>query len=195
MAATRLKFIEIATHQFAARGFYGVSIAQIAAEAGLSKQALLHHFRSKEKLYAEVLKTISDEFIQALPNSADDSAGTKEKIADAFCGFYRTARENSAVTSLLVRELLDNKRRSETADVWFLKPFLDSLVRLIQSDPKGKKIGELESLAFVYQLISIIHYFVISKPTLARMYEVKTYTALEKGYEDNIRSLIYARLS
>lgn len=54
------KFIEAATRQFARKGFYGASISSIANELGLSKQAVLHHFGSKEKLYGEVLQQISE---------------------------------------------------------------------------------------------------------------------------------------
>ena len=51
---TRERLLDQAEPLFAERGFYGVSIAAIASELGLTKQALLHHFGSKEKLYGEV---------------------------------------------------------------------------------------------------------------------------------------------
>ena len=56
---TREKFLEVARRQFAGKGYDGASIASIAHELGLSKQALLHHFGSKEKLYGEVLAAIA----------------------------------------------------------------------------------------------------------------------------------------
>ena len=55
---TRELFLDTAETLFAERGFYGVSIAAIAGELGLTKQALLHHFSSKEKLYGAVLERI-----------------------------------------------------------------------------------------------------------------------------------------
>lgn len=60
-ASTRDRMIEEARALFAERGFYGVSIAQIAAELGLTKQALLHHFGTKERLYGLVLEQIAGE--------------------------------------------------------------------------------------------------------------------------------------
>ena len=60
--STRDQLLATARTLFAERGFYGVSIASIANEHGLTKQALLHHFSSKEKLYGEVLKEIADDF-------------------------------------------------------------------------------------------------------------------------------------
>ncbi|MEL6753814.1 MAG: helix-turn-helix domain-containing protein, partial [Pseudomonadota bacterium] len=63
---TREQFLDTAEALFAERGFYGVSIAAIADELDLTKQALLHHFGTKEKLYGAVLQRISDEFERQL---------------------------------------------------------------------------------------------------------------------------------
>ncbi len=63
---TPAELIAAATRLFAARGFYGVSIAAIAEELGITKQALLHHFGNKEKLYSAVLEGIAARFDEAL---------------------------------------------------------------------------------------------------------------------------------
>ena len=41
---SREEYLDAAEALFAERGFYGVSIAAIAEQLGLTKQALLHHF-------------------------------------------------------------------------------------------------------------------------------------------------------
>ena len=61
-ADTRQRLLDIAEQLFAERGFYGVSIAAIASEVGLTKQGLLHYFNSKEKLYGAIVQRISDDF-------------------------------------------------------------------------------------------------------------------------------------
>ena len=53
MTDTRERFLDAAAEAFAERGFYGTSIAAIAESLPYTKQALLHHFGSKEKLYAK----------------------------------------------------------------------------------------------------------------------------------------------
>ena len=53
---TRDLILDAAERRFAERGFPGVSMRAIAAEAGLGNQAsLYHHFRDKRALYAAVL--------------------------------------------------------------------------------------------------------------------------------------------
>jgi AcrR family transcriptional regulator len=53
---TRDQILDAAERAFAERGFSGVSMREIAAEAGLRNQAsLYHHFRDKHALYEAVL--------------------------------------------------------------------------------------------------------------------------------------------
>ena len=71
-------FIAAATGLFAAKGYYGASIAMIAAELDLTKQALLHHFGSKDALYERVLTGVADRMMLLLMEVQED-AETPEK--------------------------------------------------------------------------------------------------------------------
>ena len=195
MPDTREQFLSIAITQFAERGFYGTSIAHISEELGLSKQALLHHFGSKEKLYAEVLKQISDGLVQDLQTVAQAIEAPGERVEQTFCAIFRAALNNRETTQLLVRELLDNKKCAETAQTWYLAPFLELLLDLVQNDPRANNISRTRALIIVYQMLGAIHYFLISEPTLAQMFGEKTYASLERGYEAEIKALISARLA
>jgi TetR/AcrR family transcriptional repressor of nem operon len=56
-ARTRAKIIESARVLFNRRGFELVSIDEIMKQAGLTRGGFYHHFRSKEELYAEAIKS------------------------------------------------------------------------------------------------------------------------------------------
>lgn len=51
----RQEIVEAATEVFARAGFDGASIVEIAADVGISRAGLLHHFESKEDLLTAVL--------------------------------------------------------------------------------------------------------------------------------------------
>jgi len=54
--STRDAILDAAERRFAERGFAGVSVRQITADAGLKNQAsLYHHFRNKRAIYEAVL--------------------------------------------------------------------------------------------------------------------------------------------
>ena len=194
MTDTRERFISAATAAFAERGFYGTSIAAISDALPYTKQALLHHFGSKEKLYAEVLRRISDRLTDQLDEIRERHDDPRERLEETFVEFYRTSMEHGGDTQLLMRELLDNRRRAETARTWYLKPFLETLTDMVLDDPTTGMQSRHSALAAVYQLLGAITYFAVSAPTLTRMLGQRDYSKLRAGYEAELRRLISARL-
>ncbi len=194
MTETRQRFIVAATKVFAERGFYGTSIAAIADELPFTKQALLHHFGSKEKLYGEVLKRISDRLMNDLTEVHERFIDPRERLEETFVEFFRASVEHRDETQLLMRELLDNKRRAKTSRTWYLKPFLEKLSDMVMSDPSGNVRVRHVALSVVYQLLGAINYFVVSEPTLSRMFGKQDFAKIRAGYEGELRNLISARL-
>ncbi|MEM8683128.1 MAG: TetR/AcrR family transcriptional regulator [Pseudomonadota bacterium] len=194
MTDTRERFIEAATTAFAERGFYGTSIAAVSDALPFTKQALLHHFGSKEKLYAEVMKRISDRLMQELDEIRDQYADPRACFEETFVGLYRSAQQHPNDTALLMRELLDNRRRAEASKSWYLKPLLDALTEmamaLLAIRIRQKHIAQ----ALVYQLLGAVNYFTASEPTLSRIFGKADYARLRNGYEKELRTLIAARL-
>ncbi|MEL6665968.1 MAG: TetR/AcrR family transcriptional regulator [Pseudomonadota bacterium] len=190
---TRERLLDQAEALFAERGFYGVSIAAIANELGLTKQALLHHFGSKEKLYGEVLKRISSRFmaLRELRSGADPIQGLKVY----FLALLKKDHLGQHATTVLMRELLDNKRRADTAGTWYLKGFLQDLIVQVKTVPSWQKAGDAEALAFIYQILGAINYFGISQPTLTGIFGPDFYCQLESNYPDQLMNLIEAGLA
>ena len=60
--SSQQKFVDAALTLFSERGYYGVSLADVASELGLTKQSVLYHFPTKEALYGEVLQQLSNRF-------------------------------------------------------------------------------------------------------------------------------------
>jgi AcrR family transcriptional regulator len=62
--ARRDEILATAAELFAARGFHGVSVADIGAACGISGPALYKHFPSKDAVLAEMLVEISERLLQ-----------------------------------------------------------------------------------------------------------------------------------
>ncbi|WP_112663655.1 TetR family transcriptional regulator C-terminal domain-containing protein [Microvirga flavescens] len=60
------RILDAALDVFAAYGYRGARIDQIAAAAGLSKPNLLYYFRTKEELYTAVLRRTLDMWLEPL---------------------------------------------------------------------------------------------------------------------------------
>ncbi len=59
----REQILAIAAELFAARGFHGVSVAELGAACGISGPALYKHFSNKQAMLAEMLVSISEELL------------------------------------------------------------------------------------------------------------------------------------
>lgn len=187
---TREQLLAAALSQFAERGFYGASIAQIAGELGLTKQALLYYFRRKEDLYAEVLKRITARLDVAMRTGRAAGSGPVEQFEFMIMSIYKEARERPLDTRVLMRELLDNQARAENAKDWYLKPFLDEIVSTLDQVDGLKAIPTAQKFASVYQMLGAIEYFAISGPTLSRMYGESEFGEIGERFPIELREQI-----
>ncbi len=60
----REQILATAADLFAARGFHGVSVADLGAACGISGPALYKHFPSKQAMLAEMLTSISERLLE-----------------------------------------------------------------------------------------------------------------------------------
>jgi AcrR family transcriptional regulator len=169
-ADTRQRLLDIAEQLFAKRGFYGVSIAAIASEVGFTKQGLLHYFNTKEKLYGTILQRISDDFQDHQREALQASEDPVERLKKFYAALAEPTATNMQRTRLLMRELLDNNERTTKAESWYFRNFLNSLVEMVKEIDGLRNLPDEEALAFTYQLIGSINYFLISATTLSAIY-------------------------
>lgn len=84
--ATRSALLEAATELFAARGYPGTSLEDVAAAANVTRGAVYHHFAGKQALFEAVLdlqEQRSDAGILAAVSSADPWEAATQAL-DAF---------------------------------------------------------------------------------------------------------------
>ena len=192
---TRDKLLAAAGRQFADRGFYGASIAQIAGEVGLTKQALLYHFKRKEDLYGEVLKGIAARLLAALQMNRDPSKPAAAQFEDMILGLYANRRDNPLDTKILMRELLDDQRRDAPESEWFLKMFLEEIVSVLDDVPGQAELPHTEKFARIYILLSASEYFVASEASLRRFYGDEKYREMQAAYPAELSGMVRRMLA
>ena len=82
--ARRDEILETAAELFAARGFHGVSVADLGAAVGISGPGLYKHFAGKDAVLAEMLVSISEELLsvgrQRVAEAPDAAAAVRALV-------------------------------------------------------------------------------------------------------------------
>ena len=191
---TRDRLLEEALRLFAERGYWGVSIAQIGASCGITKQSLLHHFGSKEKLYREVLETIAAELQELVGRARADHAKPADQMWKLLTLLGTPAGQRQSMLRVTMRELLDIGERAETAGTWPLRGFLDSLDQLLAETPAWSTASREYRLAAAYLLLGALKYKVMSTATLKGMYGLEAYEAFDSAHGEQLRRYVETTL-
>jgi AcrR family transcriptional regulator len=191
----RDKVLRAAEKLLAAHGFYGTSMRDVAAAAGVPLASAVYHFARKEQLHAAVLSTIADEVEElvsaALGSEVVATAPFEARLDALLRALIAWAASRPARVRLLLRELLDNPTRVARAARLPLAPLLRKMTEFVSD---GMAAGSLTAGApeiAVLGVVGAISYFVAAKPTLDRIVGERRGRALSDAYAQ--QALEFAR--
>jgi len=101
---TKEKILENAGLLFVQRGYFGVSMQDIADSLGISKAALYYHFESKEALCLQLMKKTFSNLLAQLKNAVKEGRTPSEKLFKIIDGYFSFALEKPQVNLLFIRE-------------------------------------------------------------------------------------------
>jgi AcrR family transcriptional regulator len=103
----RSVFLAAARQVFAEDGYDGATVARIAEVAGVTKAAVLHHFESKEALYALTLSAIADDLGRLVAAAAAEPGDLGARLDALGAHIVRALGADPHAARLLVREFVD----------------------------------------------------------------------------------------
>lgn len=144
--ATKKRILKTAGIFFSQRGYFGVSMSQIACEVGITKAALYYHFDGKEELYLAILKETFSSLISVLDKAFRSAKTPLAKLFNVLEAYLTFTLENPEVSLLARREieeipLADFSVRAQAQITRFLKKIVSTL-------GKGSQISE-EKIVFL----------------------------------------------
>ncbi len=96
----REQILEVAQQMFSERNYAAVSMSQIAAEAGVARGLLHHHFGSKRDLYLEVVKRLVRTPPPRPPNPDAVEGRTREEVLAEGVELWLETMEQNRGTAL-----------------------------------------------------------------------------------------------
>jgi len=149
--STRDVILDAAERRFAERGFAGVSVREIAADAGLKNQAsLYHHFKNKKELYEQVLQRGLEPII-ALVAGSETAGDATDPVLDRIVDYLATRPH---LPRLIQRAGLDDSKALRGTVGRLLAPLYNSGLRVLAGTSGTWEESEIPHLAAgLYHLI------------------------------------------
>ena len=138
--AVRERIVTAARALIARGGYAEARVAAVAGEAGVATGTVYRHFSSKEELFAEVFRRVSQGEVDALVGAArgGPERSTALRIADGLESFARRALRAPRLAFALIAEPVDPLIEVERLD--FRRAYRDGVAELIEAGIAG---GEL----------------------------------------------------
>jgi len=149
--STRAVILDAAERRFSERGFAGVSVREIASDAGLKNQAsLYHHFKNKKALYEAVLARGVEPIIEMVA-AADRPGDVADPVLDRMVDHLAT---HPHLPRLIQRAGLDDAKLLRSTVTKLLGPLYTSGLSKLAGTAGDWEPSEMPHLVVgIYHLI------------------------------------------
>jgi len=116
-----------AKHLFSEKGLHGTSIRDIEESSGVSKGLILHHFGTKEQLYAAVQDLMTEEYIARMAAERQDMGDLQYAIRSAIRNSFLHVKGNREYRRLSLWSYLEGQERNTELEQRFTTALVDTM--------------------------------------------------------------------
>jgi TetR/AcrR family transcriptional regulator len=164
--ATRQALLAAGSSLFATRGFDGVPIGELAANAGVNKALISYHFGGKRGLYRAILTTGFSEMAERVEAVEAAGGDARRALRGLIAAFASVREQRPEFPALFLREVLANG--VEPA----ITPYLSRIVGVTRSIAlRGMRQGvfrPVDPVALHLALFGSFAFFVATEPARER---------------------------
>jgi TetR/AcrR family transcriptional regulator len=153
----RAAVIKAATRLFAAHGFDGTALQDVASAVGVSKPAVLHHFPSKEHIRKAVLDAILEHWQATLPRLLVAATASEERFEAVFGELFRFFTADSDRARVVLREALDRPTEARRLLAGPVRPWIQAIAGYIRAgQASGRHHADVDPEAYVVHMLQLV---------------------------------------
>lgn len=169
----RSRILVAALHVFATSGFEGSSLRQIARHAGEMHQLVVYHFKTKDALWREVVRSIFDESTQELSSAywAEKAVaeGPGEVLREMFHAFATFTARHPEFHRLIAFEGQINGDRFDWLIENYIRPSYEISTQAIRAGQQAGVVRAGDPGQLHYAVIGIINTSIVFANEYSRM--------------------------
>ena len=178
--------LDVASKHFVSKGYAATRTQQIADEAGVNKALIHYYFRSKEKLYGEVVKHTVGKIWANFSDAMSSEGSFWERTENLVGGYIDTIMENPDIPLFIMSELSQNKERF-LAEITKQDSFQLTMQSYLQEMMMEMASGKIKNIAPIHLLLNLLG--MTAFPFLAK----PVFTALLKIEDKEFNELMTER--
>ena len=190
--------LDTAHKHFVQKGFVATRTQEIADDAGINKAMLHYYFRSKEKLYQEVISRTLGKVIPKFVEALSGNGSFLERAEHLVDSYIKVITENPEIPLFIIselsqkRELFIDEIKKQTS--YF--PAIESFMMQMKSEMKEGKIREVPPVQLMLNILGMTIFPFIAKPMISTIFGVpdKQFAVLMKERKPIIMECINSAL-
>ena len=161
------EILTAATRLFSENGLHGTSIRDIEKASGVSKGLIMHHFETKENLYATVQDNLNQAYVTWMASQRDASKVLLTAIESGIKGSLSYLNSNEEFRRIVLWSYLEGQERTTELDKRFTASLIESM-KTGQED--GLVRDDVQAFVLPFIIRGAINYWIQSENLRGELY-------------------------
>lgn len=164
--------LEVARKQFVQKGFAATKMQDIAAEAGVNKALLHYYYRSKEKLYHQIIVRTLDRVIPTFAAAMATEGTFWERLENLVHTYVTLLQAEPDIPFFIMSELSQEQDRfvSELRLRAHYFPAAQSFVQSMHEEMEAGRMKQMPPLHLMLNIMSLTVFPFIAKPVFSTIF-------------------------
>jgi AcrR family transcriptional regulator len=159
---TKDRILQEAERLFAAGGYDGVSMREIADACGVTKANIYYYFENKERLYLEVLQADMLALIHVLDEAARQPGSSRQRILGVARSFWDLMRRKRSLIQITMRQFAGMEQQLRGLVQRYQDEMVGPIQQVLEQGMRDGEVRPLNARLAAAALLGMLSIFVAS---------------------------------